>query len=442
MLSQPILELPDTSTERPIIKVFGVGGGGCNAVNYIYRQGISNVTFTVCNTDAQILRDSPVPTQLLLGEGLGAGTKVEVGQHIGEQHAADFREHLSDGTRMVFIATGLGGGTGTAVAPIVARIAREMGLLTIGVVTLPYIYEHRQRIEVALEGVAAMRQVTDALIVINNQRILSIYRDLALEEANAKVNEVLYMAVRSIIEIITRSLTQNADFNDVKTVLENGGFAVMNQVYTRGERRVYRALTDIVNSPLLDNRNIYDATRMLIVVRYPQNQEHILRTVEIDELHEFTQHFNSQRILCKSAFGSDPDLQDEVCVTLLASGFDTEETPSYTTADSDDWETETNEEKARREARYKAYYGTAKQHKPEPFIFRHVADLDNEALINHLAKQPAYKRTIMGNIELKRRFATAEIKALQEALTQPLPPPTSPEIITLDIDTGATYELH
>lgn len=446
MLTEPILELTDAPKpdERPIIKVIGVGGGGCNAVDYMYQQGIANVTFMVCNTDHQALRMCSVPTQLLLGEGLGAGTKVDVGRAIGEQHREDIRQYLEDGTRMVFVATGLGGGTGTAVAPIVAQIAREMGILTVGVVTLPFAYESDQRIEAALDGLEEMRKQVDALIVINNERVITVYSELTRDDALRRVDDVLCVAVRSITEIVTRSLKQNADFNDVRTTLENSGLAVMNQVRISGEKRLYRALTDIVNSPLLNNRKVYDAQRLLFVVRYPANNEHTILISELEELKEFMKHFNGRNISCKHSFGHDSELQDEICVTLLAAGFSHEYQTTVAEAQDEDPLNEDPVAAAQREARYNHYYGSEqRQNKAEPFLFTQMEDLDNSELIGMLSKQPAYKRTIMSNITLKRNFATAENTAIQQALEKRNAQQDIPaDVINLTIDKGETYQLH
>lgn len=444
MLSEPILEVIDAPVTTPIIKVIGVGGGGCNAVSYMYSQGIADVTFTVCNTDQQALRASNVPTQLLLGEGLGAGTKVDVGRAIGERHVEDFKKHLDDGTRMVFVATGLGGGTGTAVAPIVARVAREMGILTVGVVTLPFAFEENRRIQAALDGLEEMRQVVDALIVINNERVIRIYPELTRDEAMRNIDEVLCTAVRSITEIITRSLRQNADFNDVRTTLENSGLAVMNQVKKKGAKRIYTALTDIVNSPLLNNRNVYDAQRLLMVVRYPHNPDHTMRMAEYTEIEEFMTHFRARNISCKHAIGEDVDLEDEVCVTLLLSGFSQADV-AMPEAEEDTLsllDKSTAEAIAKREVLYGQYYGTDVKHKvAEPFVFAQIDDLDNNLLIEQLASQPAYKRTIMSNLALQRK-ATADNESTRTALSSRHARPDTPvEVIHFEIDKGETYQL-
>ena len=229
--------------ENSIIKVIGVGGGGGNAVNHMYREGIHDVTFVLCNTDNQALNDSPVPVHLQLGkEGLGAGNKPERARQAAEESIDDIKNMLSDGTRMAFITAGMGGGTGTGAAPVIARVSKEMGILTVGIVTIPFRFEGDRKIDQALDGVEQMSKHVDALLVINNERLREIYPELTVLDAFGKADDTLSVAARSIAEIITVHGLINLDFNDVKTVLKDGGVAIMSTGYGEGEGRVKKAI--------------------------------------------------------------------------------------------------------------------------------------------------------------------------------------------------------
>ena len=262
-------------TENPcIIKVVGVGGGGGNAINHMYREGIHEVTYVVCNTDKKALNDSPVPNHLQLGkDGLGAGNNPAVGRQRAEESIDDIREMLNDGTRMVFITAGMGGGTGTGAAPVIAQCAKDAGILTVGIVTIPFKFEGNKKINQALDGVEEIAKHVDALLVINNERLREIYPELTVINAFAKADDTLSIAAKSIAEIITMHGTINLDFQDVTTVLKDGGVAIMSTGYGEGENRVSKAIQEALNSPLLNNNDIFNSRKVLLNINFCSDSE-------------------------------------------------------------------------------------------------------------------------------------------------------------------------
>ena len=255
-----ILDFGEEDKDNSIIKVIGVGGGGGNAVNHMYREGIHDVTFVLCNTDAQALNDSPVPVHLQLGkEGLGAGNRPEKAREAAEETLDEIHRMLDDGTKMAFITAGMGGGTGTGAAPVIARESKSMGILTVGIVTIPFRFEGARKIDQALDGVEEMAKNVDALLVINNERLRRIYGELPILKAFGKADDTLSVAAKSIAEIITVHGLINLDFNDVKTVLKDGGVAIMSTGYGEGDGRVRHAIVDALNSPLLNDNDIFNA---------------------------------------------------------------------------------------------------------------------------------------------------------------------------------------
>lgn len=249
-----IVDFGEPDKGNSIIKVIGVGGGGGNAVNHMYREGIHDVSFVLCNTDNQALNDSPVPIHLQLGkEGLGAGNRPAKARQAAEESIEDVRRMLNDGTKMAFITAGMGGGTGTGAAPVIARVSKELGILTVGIVTIPFRFEGPKKIDQALDGVEEMAKHVDALLVINNERLREIYPELTVLDAFAKADDTLSVAAKSIAEIITVHGLMNLDFNDVKTVLKDGGVAIMSTGYGEGDGRVKKAIEDALNSPLLND---------------------------------------------------------------------------------------------------------------------------------------------------------------------------------------------
>ena len=313
----------DFPTDSPkIIKVIGVGGGGGNAVNHMYREGIHDVTFVLCNTDNQALAESPVPVKLQLGrsitQGLGAGNRPERARDAAEESIEDIRNQLNDGTKMVFITAGMGGGTGTGAAPVIARIAKEMDILTVGIVTIPFIFEGEKKIIQALDGVERIAQHVDALLVINNERLREIYADLTFMNAFGKADDTLSIAAKSIAEIITMRGTVNLDFADVKTILKDGGVAIMSTGFGEGENRVTKAIDDALHSPLLNNNDIFNAKKVMLNVSFCPSSE--LMMEEMNEIHEFMSKFREGVEVIWGA-GKDDALGDELHVAVIATGF-------------------------------------------------------------------------------------------------------------------------
>lgn len=307
-----------------IIKVVGVGGGGNNAVSHMYEQGIRQVSFAVCNTDRQALNNSPVPTRVLLGpettRGLGAGNIPERARQAAEESAQEIERLFDDQTRMVFITAGMGGGTGTGASPVVARIAREKGLLTIGIVTIPFLFEGRKKIVKAYQGAKDMSQYVDALLLVNNEMLTEIYPDLDWMNAFAKADDTLSNAARSISELITCDGKVNLDFNDVKTTLEDGGTAIISSGYGEGEHRVTKAIQDALHTPLLRNRDIYTAKRLLFNLYFSRKAENPCTMHEADELTAFISNMDDVDVI--HGIGFDDSLGDKVKITILAAGFD------------------------------------------------------------------------------------------------------------------------
>ena len=314
----------DKEKMRTIIKVMGVGGGGNNAINHMYMQNIEGVSFVVLNTDRQQLNESPVPNRVLLGpnttHGLGAGNVPDVARRAAEESEAEIAQLFDDQTKMVFITAGMGGGTGTGAAPVVARIAHEKGVLTIGIVTIPFLFEGTKKILKAIAGADEMGKYVDALLVINNQRLTEIYKDLDFTNAFCKADDTLTIAARSISELITVNGRINLDFNDVNTTLRDGGAAIISSGYGTGERRVTKAIENALESPLLKNRDVYGSKRILMNFYYNPNSEVPLLMEEMNEIQEFMANFDQEvDVIWGMAF--DTTLEDQIKVTVLASGF-------------------------------------------------------------------------------------------------------------------------
>lgn len=327
MISSNIPNLDDTSkfndeTPNPIIiKAIGVGGGGNNAVDHMYRGDIKDVSFVNINTDSQTLRHSVVPDRLVIGNGLGAGNNPEVAREAAEEAADKIAALFNDDTKMVFITAGMGGGTGTGAAPVVARIAREQGLLTIGIVTIPFLFEGPKKIMKALAGADEMSKYVDALLVINNERLTEIYQDLDIINGFAKADDTLSTAARSISELITCNGRINLDFNDVNTTLRNGGAAIISTGYGEGENRVTKAIEDALNSPLLKNREIMGSKKLLFNIYFSREAQEPFRMEEAEELTRFVTAIGDDvDVIWGLAF--DESLGDTVKITILAAGFD------------------------------------------------------------------------------------------------------------------------
>ena len=384
--------------------VIGVGGGGGNAVNHMYREGIHDVSFVLCNTDAQALNDSPVPMHLQLGkEGLGAGNKPAKAREAAEESIEDIKSMLNDGTRMAFITAGMGGGTGTGAAPVIARVSKEMGILTVGIVTIPFRFEGAKKIDQALDGVEEMSKHVDALLVINNERLREIYPDLSLMAAFGKADDTLSVAAKSIAEIITVHGVINLDFNDVKTVLQDGGVAIMSTGYGEGEDRVKKAIDDALNSPLLNDNDVFNSKKILLSIAFNEERDgkDNFMMEEMNYVHDFMDKFGDFEI--KWGVAIDPELGKKVKVTILATGFGIrnvdgmQERMKKHTQEEANRIAEAQEKEAQRQERRGRYYGNdndTKKYKRRPhiYLFR-PEDLDNDDVISAVESTPTYKRT-------------------------------------------------
>ena len=319
-----VFNLPKSRSQA--IKVIGVGGGGSNAVNYMFEQGIAGVEFVICNTDSQALANSPVPTRIQLGqaitEGLGAGANPEVGEQAAIESMEEVRSVLDEGTKMVFITAGMGGGTGTGAAPVIAGIAKEMDILTVGIVTAPFFFEGRMRLEQAEKGIEKLRQNVDSLIVINNDKLRELYGNLGFKNGFSKADEVLTTAAKGIAEVITQHYAMNIDLRDARTVLKNSGTAIMGSARGSGENKAKDAISSALDSPLLNNNKITGARNVLLLILSGNNE---ITMDEIGVINDYIQQEagNSANIIM--GIGEELDLGDEISVTVVATGFPTED---------------------------------------------------------------------------------------------------------------------
>ncbi len=328
--SQPLVDFgPVEDKSKGIIKVIGVGGGGCNAVRNMYNEGIEGVTLAVCNTDSKSLAPSPVPVKIMLGEGLGAGGVPEIGRSEAEKNVSDIEKLLNDGTRMVFITASMGGGTGTGSAPVVASVAKKMGLLTIGVVTIPFYFEKKQKIIKALKGVDELKKNVDALLIINNERLCDVYGDtpIAVKESFARADNILKDAVKGIAELITVNSEGgiDLDFRDVETTMRNGGGAIMATGKASGEKRVERAILNAIDSPLLYGNDIGKAKRILFNI-YSSDEAPIM-VPEMQEIDDFFDQLDPN-IEVIWGISTDASLGGDAKVTILATGMEDEKDES------------------------------------------------------------------------------------------------------------------
>ena len=331
-------------TTKNIIKVIGVGGGGCNAVKNMYSEGIVNVSFAVCNTDSQSLSKSPVPVKIMLGKsGLGAGANPEVGRSEAQNTQEDIQRLLNDGTKMAFVTAGMGGGTGTGAAPVIAGIAKSMGILTVGIITIPFYFEKRKKIVKALQGVEEMRKNVDALLIVNNERLCDVYADseITVKDAFKLADKVLSDATKSISELITVEGTINLDFRDIETTIKSGGGAIMAMGRASGEGRVQNAILNALDSPLLYGSDISNAQRILFNI-YTSSKHPIF----VREMREIDAFFDELNPYIKVIWGlsDDDSLDEDAKVTILATGLNNEladeiqDNPVTTTKDEDDYQ--------------------------------------------------------------------------------------------------------
>ena len=397
---QQIVDFAFNTGNPHIIKVIGVGGGGGNAVNHMYH-----VSFVVCNTDAQALDDSPVQVKVQLGsEGLGAGNIPEKARHAAEESIESIDKMLSDGTKMVFITAGMGGGTGTGAAPIIAHEAKSKNILTIGIVTIPFQFEGNKKIDQALDGVEAISKNVDALLVVNNERLREIYPGLTISDAFGRADDTLTLAARSIAEIITTHGKINLDFNDVCTVLRNGGVAIMSTGVGEGEFRVKGAIDDALNSPLLNNNDIFDAKKVLLYIYCSEKEEDTITMEEMNEVHDFMSKFG-RNFEVKWGIAFDPSLGKQVKVTVLASGFGLNDVPymeDYLNrngeSDSERAAQAAEEEEKKAERRKKFGYDDSRTregaYRRPHHVFRfNEVDIDNDDIISMVEQTPTVNRS-------------------------------------------------
>ena len=422
-MTDEIVQFDYPQDSPKIIKVIGVGGGGGNAVNHMYKEGIHDVTFVLCNTDHQALADSPVPVKLQLGkEGLGAGNRPARAREAAEESLESIKSMLNDGTKMVFITAGMGGGTGTGAAPIIAKTAKEMDILTIGIVTIPFRWEGDKKIDQALDGVEEISKHVDALLVIINEKLSEIYNDLSVDDAFDRADDTLSIAAKSISEIITLHGKVNLDFNDVKTVLKDGGVAIMSTGYGEGEGRVSAAIQNAQHSPLLNNNNIFDSKKVLLNVSY--SSQHKLMMNEMDEVKEFMNRF-SRDFETKFGIAIDDSLGDQVKITLLATGFGIQDIHmkemdnriSQRSVEEQQRLAELEEKEEERRNRRERFYddkGGNKQRKRRHIYIFSAEDLDNEDIIAMVESTPTYLRNkttidkIRGKASLKEEITPEE----------------------------------
>ena len=391
MNEEETLKFRNTCNVPKIIKVIGVGGGGGNAVENMYRTSIHNVSFVICNTDSQALENSPIPVKVQLGEGLGAGNNPEVARKAAEESREEIEALFNDGTKMVFITAGMGGGTGTGAAPVVAEIAKSLGILTVGIVTIPFMFEMSNKIHQALRGVTEIAKHVDALLVINNQRLLEIYPECKIKTGFKKVDEVLTVATKSIAEIITIHGIINLDFKDVEKVLKDGGVAIMSYGIDKGEQRLAGAFDKALHSPLLNNNNIYDSKKILFNIyiepEEDEDDEAGLKVGEMEWVNNFMKRFNHDNIEVIWGMSEDETLQKgEVKVTVLATGFGMHNIPEMRPIlDADEKQKETEERNIQNmmDSFYKEEYKV---------YLMSDTDLDNDELISYMENSPTHKR--------------------------------------------------
>lgn len=328
MSERNLMQFDLPQNRSSIIKVIGVGGGGGNAVNYMFEQGINEVDFVVCNTDSQDLAKSPVPVKVQLGESLtggrGAGSKPEKGRQAAIESLEQVDEVLGSNTKMVFITAGMGGGTGTGAAPVIAEAAQKKGILTIGIVTIPFLFEGKRRINQAIEGIERMKEHVDSLLVINNEKLREIYGDSSALKAFSYADDILSTAAKGIAEIITVEGVVNVDFEDVYTVMHNSGVALMGRSTAEGEGRAVQAIRKALTSPLLNNNDIHGSKNMLLHITSGSDE---VTMDEIGQITDFAQDEAGQSADVIWGLSSDPQLGDKVAVTVIATGFNTDVIP-------------------------------------------------------------------------------------------------------------------
>ena len=327
--NENIIDFNLPKNQSSVIKVIGIGGGGGNAINYMYENGIKGVDFAVCNTDTQALESSPIPVKIQLGKsltnGLGAGSNPQVGKEAAIESIDIINELLDSNTNMLFITAGMGGGTGTGAAPIIAKAAMDKGILTVGVVTMPFETEGGRRHEHAKLGLEELRENVDTLLVINNQKLLEVHGDLKLRQAFSKANQVLNTATKGIAEVITQHLTVNIDLSDARLVLQNSGTAIMGQAEAEGENRAVEAVKNALDSPLLNDNDIYGSKHVLLKIVTGDSEEDEISMNELKLITDTIQKEAGNNVNIINGVGTDSDLGSKLSVTVIATGFDIKE---------------------------------------------------------------------------------------------------------------------
>ncbi|WP_315180523.1 cell division protein FtsZ [Alloprevotella tannerae] len=426
-MNDELLIEPVDCTRSSIIKVIGVGGGGGNAVANMYCEGLHDVRFLVCNTDRKALESSAVPDRLQLGPGLGAGGDPETGRALAEGDLKAIDDIFDEDTKMVFITAGMGGGTGTGASPIIAREAKSRGLLTVAIVTIPFLFELQRQVDKALDGVERLAREVDAILVINNERLREIYPDLTVINAFKKADETLTKAVESIVEIIKMRGRVNLDFRDVNMVLHQGGLAVISSGHATGPQRVTRAIRDALYSPLLNNKDIFRATRIAMAITCSSEPDQALLIDEMSEIEHFTTRFDGNPYF-KWGFVPDVAMGDEIKVTILASGFGLfNEKADQTDALSED-------ERTKRAIRRERIYGSGKRQKrPHAFIIRlQLEDMINGDLPELLESVPTRNRTPEMARQIRQALEAGRREAPQSAVSDAAKEEETPLIINFD----------
>lgn len=400
-----------------IIKVIGVGGGGGNAVGYMYRQNVKGVRFVVTNTDDQALKNSPVPDRVLLGTtGLGAGDKPEVARMAAEESIESINAIFDDQTKMVFITAGMGGGTGTGAAPVVARVAKEHGILTVGIVTIPFAFEGRKKILKALEGAEEIRKHVDALLLINNERLIEIYPDLDFDSAFSKADDTLATAARSISDIITNEDVRiNIDFNDVDTTLRNGGSAIISCGEGEGENRVEDAINAALHSPLLRNSNILGSRRLLFDLSYNPEAEEPFKMGEMTAFSDFVNSIEDVEVIHGVSY--DRTLGNRVKVTILASGFEINPDAEERKKPKPEHEGPKTPATKPQEGKIPEDYTREMQRKN--YVILQPDQLDDDVIIDRLENSPTFSRNSKTVAAIAKKGAPVSAPAASETPKAP-----------------------
>lgn len=417
-----------STNDSRIIKVVGVGGGGGNAVARMYGEGLNDVRFEVCNTDQAALDCSPVPAQRLISkDGLGVGGDPAKGRKCAEDYVDSIRGMFDDGTRMVFLTAGMGGGTGTGASPVIAREARKAGVLTVGVVTIPFAHEREARIDRALDGVFELSKCVDSLLIINNERLCEICAYKTLIEALNLSDDTLYNAVKSIADIITTPMYWNLDFNDVSMVLKDGGIALISSGEAEGENRLQEAISQAIESPLLNDNDIFNARRATVAIYSSDNKEDGLTMAEMGELDVFMRKFTNSDFDVKIGHGFLPNMGKKIRITVLASGFGLATKP-YVAAEMQETAPKTEDKESNliikdRETRRESFYGKSKKKKPMRLTYLFSdSDLDNDLLIDRISDSDTKSRRVDGYRSIERSsldYKAGPVTAMAAATSQP-----------------------